>query len=655
MAKGGHVTYCSETRAHKPECEYYADGGEIVPDAEIAPPETANTEQQPVEASQPEPMPDAPITEPEITPDAPVEEPSEGPGLGEHVLAGAEGVAQGVLGPAATYIETHPTAMRMLGPVGKIVDMFYRPTKDELASRSELPSYGAGQAAGLIGSMLSGVGEAGLIAKGTKALTPEGASLLGKIGSGALKSALDTGLVQTGNELSDSMLGKGDPNTPVASALSHVGGAGLLGAITGGVFGAGEKGIEKLAATKVGKKMSEFLSGIGAANIASKAADTSEIPSELQEALENGSSEFKAGMKLHNLLTDPQYLGSGALKAAATGVGYREGGLPGGLAGEILEEKLGPVLEKIIGKPLSTASKRVVIPTMLKMFSEGASPSEALEGANYAMSVGAGAAKLNRAVESLFKTGDVLMAPVASEAKRTKLKKFIEDGEFQKQIDASNAPNQEDQPAYAEGGEVSKKREGATPILQGTDYLAKHYPSQNIILQQAKGRINDYLNNSRPLDQPKLPFDKAPKSAHQDRSYDSALDIANEPLSVLHSIKNHTISPEHIKHINGLHPEVYKELSKKLTEKISEHQIEGKNIPYKLRQSLSVFMGAPLDSTMTAQGLQAIQSTFMGKGPADQSQPEKAPSSSSMKGVEKLPSQYQTPSEARAARAQRLK
>ncbi len=90
--------------------------------------------------------------------------------------------------------------------------------------------------------MLYGVGEAGLIAKGASKIVPKSIPMLGevfgKIGSAALTSAVEGMALQTSDEITRSMLGQGDPEAPVSSALAHIGAAGLLTAVTGGMFNA---------------------------------------------------------------------------------------------------------------------------------------------------------------------------------------------------------------------------------------------------------------------------------------------------------------------------------------------------------------------------------------------------------------------------------
>lgn len=587
-------------------------------------------------------------------------EDKESPDLGQHLLAGAEGVAQGVLGPAATYLETSPLLKKAAftgagGPLGSFLADQYNPTTDELAARSELPAHGAGEAMGLLGSILTGTGEAGLIAKGAKALVPEATSILGKIGAGALKGALETSALQSGNEISDYMLGKGDPEAPLAGALSHIGAAGLFGGITGGAFGGIGQGIKAISESKLGSNISKLLAGVGAANAVARVGETNP---ELAKVLDIGSEDpwFKRGMTLNEKI--PDYLTKSILDPLAAKIGENYGGMYGGVtAATAMHRVLIPYLEKLVGRSLPDTVNKWVTPAALKLFSNGASGPELLDGIEHAVNVGTGLNKINNTVNSLFKAGSIVAAPPAGDYAREKLRKFISNGEYQKQIDAANAQANQQQPApqFASGGEILPT-EAPKTVLDGTDSLAKHFPVQNTLLNAARGRINNYLSATKPTPTPgKLAFDKAPNDVMKEKEYNNALDIANSPLSVLNHVKNNTLTLGHLSHLNAMYPEVYNQLSKKITEKVSEHQLKGKDIPYKLRQGLGLFLGSPLDSTMVPAGIQAAQSTFLNRNQTQGGAPQKAPASSSVKGMDKLPQQYRTPTEARDSRAQRSK
>lgn len=159
-------------------------------------------------------------------------------------------------------------------------------------------------------------------------------------------------------------------------------------------------------------------------------------------------------------------------------------------------------------------------------------------------------------------------------------------------------------------------------------------------------RAVQYLNSLRPNLDPKSPLDaKMPANPAQTAAYNRALDIAQQPLVVLKHIKDGTLQPQDIVTLKTIYPALYNRLSQGLMSQMIDTVNKGETVPYSTRLGLSLFMGQPLDSTMTPQGISSAQPS-----PEQQAQRQmdqgKAPAASSMKGLEKLPQQFRTPSQA---------
>ncbi len=202
---------------------------------------------------------------------------------------------------------------------------------------------------------------------------------------------------------------------------------------------------------------------------------------------------------------------------------------------------------------------------------------------------------------------------------------------------------------FAEGGEVKKK---SSKLLH--DHPVQHaYPEQNMLLQAAKGRMSNYLNTLKPQEnQPKLSFDHKPDDTQQKKSYQRALHVAAHPLSILEKVQKGNLEPEDMVHLKNLHPEVDDLMQQKLTKKILEDQLANKKPSYKVRQSLSLLLGAPLGSEMTQPNLQAIQMTFQSK----KNQSEEQPPVKNKKGtssLSKASQPYLTKNESLVARSQK--
>ncbi len=479
-----------------------------------------------------------------------------------------------------------------------------------------------GEAAGTIGSMfVPGVGEGWLLGKAAKALVPiaDEASTLAKVGRLALRGMGETMGFASGDELSDAFLDKGHDAAGVAN---HIIGSGATGFLTGGAFGAAGKGLEAIQNTKLGEYLDNFAIGLGSASNGS-AEDLAKIYDaaglKIPKGIIHGAKFYDETSKIiAKSIADAASRTAGSLGGAAIGGGLGSiagpaGAAAGSAAGtrigyKIAKKWLDPISEDLASKASPWLTKKVAVPIMLNAIQTGQTTgiSQAL---NYGTKAAAGANALNKSLDSLFKVGsEKAMNFEFNQKDNDKLNDYIENGGIDQQIQQlQNAPESSNQ--YAEGGKVN-----VSPKPLAEDGISKLYPTQHMMLSATKGRVSNYLNSIRPLPPVnKLIFDKQSKDPIQQKTYENALNIANQPLSILKHIQDGTLQVEHVKHLSQMYPEVHDHLSNKITERLVDHQDEGTKPSYKVRQGLSLFLGAPLETMLTPDGIQAAQQGFMPK------------------------------------------
>jgi hypothetical protein len=260
-------------------------------------------------------------------------------------------------------------------------------------------------------------------------------------------------------------------------------------------------------------------------------------------------------------------------------------------------------------------------------------PSDNLD--HYSRIVKKGSKAIDSHIESLF-GGD--KPDSQTQVDPDKLDEYVSKGKLQDQIT--------EPVKMAKGGDVPRGTLNQGPMEQAM-------PEHNLLLQSAKSRINNYLQSQRPSElPPTLPFDTKHEDVNKKRSYQLALDLANHPHKILTKTRDGSLTPEHLKHFMGLYPDVHDHLAKKMTERIVKSQID--NVPrgtspkYHTKQAMSMFLGAPMDSTFTPSSIQAAQASFI------QQQP-KPPAASKTKNLKDQAKQAQTPDQAAEARAQNSK
>lgn len=195
-----------------------------------------------------------------------------------------------------------------------------------------------------------------------------------------------------------------------------------------------------------------------------------------------------------------------------------------------------------------------------------------------------------------------------------------------------------------------------------TDKLIDHFANLHNTLDAAAPNLAphiystaanavQFLNSKLPVGGNELPGDQtiSPSQAQQKKWLDLH-DTVNNPSSVLDHIRDHTIHSGHIDALKSVYPDLHQEMSQKMIEELGNLKATGQTIPYQRKLSISKFIGAPIDSTMTFQSMQAIlQSATGNQPPQSQVQPKKA-SGTALKQVDKVNSIYQTPIQAQEAK-----
>ncbi len=188
-----------------------------------------------------------------------------------------------------------------------------------------------------------------------------------------------------------------------------------------------------------------------------------------------------------------------------------------------------------------------------------------------------------------------------------------------------------------------------TPLFKVGGSLGHYLPDHQTALASTASSAVNYLNSLRPQVVKMNPLDPELKpSKDQTAAYHQALDIAEQPLSILSKIKEGNLTSQDMVHFSNLYPGLQKTLQTKIMAAMTEKLADGESIPYKIRMGLSLFMGQPLDSSMTPQGIQSSQMTFM-QDVTPQGSPN-GPHKIAQNSMKRLSSMDQTPLQANQER-----
>lgn len=178
--------------------------------------------------------------------------------------------------------------------------------------------------------------------------------------------------------------------------------------------------------------------------------------------------------------------------------------------------------------------------------------------------------------------------------------------------------------------------------------LSHYLPNQAIQISTTAATATNYLKSIKPMPIQSAPLDKsAPVSRAAEAGYNRQLAIAQDPLLTLSHLKKGTLIPADLATVSNLYPGLMNQMKQKATESLVDRMAKDEPIPYAQKQSLSLFLGQPLDSTMTLDSLQAIMKANLGAQSDQQKGGPKKASGVELKQIDKADKLLQTPAQAR--------
>lgn len=194
--------------------------------------------------------------------------------------------------------------------------------------------------------------------------------------------------------------------------------------------------------------------------------------------------------------------------------------------------------------------------------------------------------------------------------------------------------------------ELARLQMQPSKILDIADGVGHMVPNQSAQIGAHVANAVGYLNSIKPMNSQGGPLDKVMKpSKLQEYRYNKALDIAEDPLSVIHHAKDGTLEAQDLVTLNTLYPKVAQSIMQQATETLFERK---DRLTIKEKRGLSALLGAPLMLSQTPEACQAIMRANAGaETQENQNQPKKKnkekATSAELKQINKVNEMYATP------------
>ena len=136
-----------------------------------------------------------------------------------------------------------------------------------------------------------------------------------------------------------------------------------------------------------------------------------------------------------------------------------------------------------------------------------------------------------------------------------------------------------------------------------------HYMDQHQAAMQAiTNKQIQYLNGLKPKDAIISPLEPAVTASKAAMArYNRAMDIALNPMICLKKIKDGSLQATDCADLSNMYPSLRNSIANQFTAEMSKGFSKEEAPSYKARMGLSLFLGTPLDNTMTPQSIMAAQ------------------------------------------------
>jgi hypothetical protein len=200
--------------------------------------------------------------------------------------------------------------------------------------------------------------------------------------------------------------------------------------------------------------------------------------------------------------------------------------------------------------------------------------------------------------------------------------------------------------------ERTKNTEGPEALQDVSGKTGYYLPGHETAIAKTAGDATAYINAQRPQTSKQAPLDDIGKVSQVDKAkFQRTLAISQQPLMAMKYMREGTLMQQDVDTIKTLYPDYYAKMSEQIMQSLTDHLHKDGDVPYHSRQMLSLFLGHPMDSTLTPQSIMAAQGVFMQQNQqkAAQAQAEAKPTKNTSK-LSKVSDSYMTQNQAASKR-----
>lgn len=178
-------------------------------------------------------------------------------------------------------------------------------------------------------------------------------------------------------------------------------------------------------------------------------------------------------------------------------------------------------------------------------------------------------------------------------------------------------------------------------LNDSTKSLYASAPQMTGSIQQALVSATQFLASKAPQGPDPKPLSKpfTPSNAEL-AQFNRYQQIVENPTHILDQVRTATLTPEAVETLQTVYPKLLDEMRTSVIDHLTDHLSKEKEIPYRVRMSLSMFLGQDLDHTLDQQSIAANQMTMASLGHEQATQEAQQHVKASQKGLSKVNSAH---------------
>lgn len=145
-----------------------------------------------------------------------------------------------------------------------------------------------------------------------------------------------------------------------------------------------------------------------------------------------------------------------------------------------------------------------------------------------------------------------------------------------------------------------------------TKHLADVAPFMAEGLQASIVRANQFLQSKMPNVYSPDPFSpQFDVSSSEIAKYNNYRKLVDDPNIAFDQIRSGTVGPETVETLSIVYPRLYEDMKRALMEQVTNQIAKKEEVPYSIKQSVSFFLGVPLDKSLSPEGVLANQMAML--------------------------------------------